>query len=134
MSAFPASVRLAGEITERAELLNGAMQLSLDGVSADSEDGWTIELALSWRLGRAGAVALDEGDFALEAGGDEVIAILDAGTAELDADTGNVEVDAVFAVESATGVKLEADARLQARLEIGAEAWNGELRAADRSD
>jgi hypothetical protein len=127
MPDFPASLRLSGEITERAELLNGAMQLSLDGVVAVSEDPSTIELALSWRLGRAGAVALDEGDLTLESAASEVVAVLDAGTAELDPDTGNVEVEGTFVVESATGVTLAAGALLTARLEIGAESWSGEL-------
>ena len=129
MPDLPTSIRLNGEITERAELLNGAMQLALDG--ADSEDSWSIELALSWRLGRAGAVALDEGDLALASDAGEVIAILDAGTAELDPDTGNVEVDARFTVEGVTAVAIEVGALLRARLEIGAEAWSGELRAGE---
>jgi len=127
MSDFPSPLRLSGEITERAELLNGAMQLSLDGVAVSSEAPWTIEVALSWRLGRAGAVALDEGDLTLESGDHEVIAILDAGSAELDPDTGNVEVDATFEVESASGVKLAPYSPLRARLEISAESWTGEL-------
>ena len=127
MSAFASPTRCTGEVTERAELLNGAMQLSLDGASTDTETPWTIELALSWRLGRVGTVTIDEGDLTLESGDREVIANLDAGTAELDPDTGNVEVDAAFEVESASGIALTAGAPIRARLEISAEAWTGEL-------
>jgi hypothetical protein len=126
--------RFAGEITERAELLNGAIQLSLDGESDGSEGNWSIELALSWRLGRPGAVPLDEGDFTLESGEREVIAILDSGSAELDGDTGDVEVDAVFTVEGATGVDVELDTPVRARLSIGAERWSGEFADAEESE
>ena len=124
MSAFTSSTQFAGEVTERAELLNGAMQLTLDGENAGSEAVWTIELTLSWRLGRAGAVQIDEGDLTLDSTEDEVVATLDTGTAEVDADTGNVSVDAMFIVE--------AGAPLHARLEIGAEEWTGQL--VDRGD
>jgi hypothetical protein len=127
MPAFASPARCTGEVTERAELLNGAMQLALDGATTDTEAPWTIEVALSWRLGRAGAVSLDEGDLTLESGDREVIANLDAGTAELDPDTGNVEVDAVFDVESANQAELDAGAPIRVRLEIAAEAWTGEL-------
>lgn len=127
MAVLEPTTRFAGEISERAELLNGAMQLTLDGGAVGSEVEWTIEAALSWRLGRAGAVALDEGDITLIVGDAELIAILDEGTAELDEDTGAVEVSATFDVEGATAVDVEPGAALRGRFEIGAESWNGEL-------
>lgn len=127
MRRLAPSIRVAGEITERAELLNGAAQLALDGGAIDADPAWTIEAALSWRLGRSGAVTLDEGDLTLEADRGELVAVLDHGTAELDPDTGGVEIEAVFAVEGVTGVELPADSALRARFEIGAESWTGEL-------
>lgn len=133
MPALPDPAPLSGEVTERAELLNGAMQLALDG-AVGSEVGWIVEFALSWRLGRAGAVDLDEGDLTIEGPAAELIAILDAGTAELDPDTGNVEVDATFEIESATGLALESGMAIRARLEIGAESWNGVLRTSAEAD
>ncbi len=52
---------LAGEVSERAELLNGSMQLALDGAGASGAPGWEVTLSLAWRLGRDGAVPLVEG-------------------------------------------------------------------------
>ncbi len=127
MATLAPATRFAGEISERAELLNGAMQLTLDGGAIGSEAEWTIEAALSWRLGRAGAVSLDEGDLTLTLGDAEVVAILDEGTAELDDDTGSIEVSATFDIEDATGLDLESGAPLRGRFEIGAESWDGEL-------
>ena len=110
------------------ELVSGHLSGYVTLLDSDEPDTpWTIEVALSWRLGRAGAVSLDEGDLTLESGDREVIANLDAGTAELDPDTGNVEVDAVFDVESANQAELDAGAPIRVRLEIAAEAWTGEL-------
>ncbi len=135
MPAFATPVRCSGEITERAELLNGALQLSLDGGlssadAPDSEAPWSVEIALSWRLGRAGAVALDEGDLTLESGDRELVAILEAGSVEVDGDTGDVDVEATFEVEGASGIDVAAGVPLQARLAIGAERWTGELQGA----
>jgi hypothetical protein len=78
-------------------------------------------------LGRSGAVTLDEGDLTLEARGSELVAVLDHGTAELDADTGGVEIEATFTVEAVSDVDLPTDGALSARFEIGAESWTGEL-------
>jgi len=103
------------------------MQLTLDGEAANADPTWTIESALSWRLGRSGAVTLDEGDLTLEAGAEELVAVLDHGTAEIDPDTGGVEIEAIFTIESVSGVELPADGMLRAQLEIGAESWTGEL-------
>lgn len=130
METLGPATRFTGEISERAELLNGAMQLTLDGAAVGSDADWMIEAALSWRLGRAGAVTLDEGDLTLTAGDSELVAILDEGTAELDEDTGGVEVSATFGVEGATAADLEPGAMLLGRFEIGAESWTGELGAA----
>ncbi len=127
MTRLAPATRFTGEITERAELLNGAMQLALDGEAANADPAWTIESALSWRLGRSGAVTLDEGDLTLEAGAHELVAVLDHGTAELDPDTGGVEIEATFTVEGVSGVDPPTDGALSARFEIGAESWTGEL-------
>jgi hypothetical protein len=132
MPDLPPSLRLTGEVTERAELLNGAMQLALDG--ATTEGGWAVELTLSWRLGRAGAVDLDEGDLTLDSSDAEIVAVLDDGTAELDPDTGTAEVNARFEVESVTGVSLDAGVLLTLSVVIGAEAWSGDLRTGTLED
>ncbi|MDA0352992.1 MAG: hypothetical protein O3A10_12370 [Chloroflexi bacterium] len=133
MPHFPTPLRISGEITERAELLNGAMQLALDGESDPDAGEWIIEVALSWRLGRAGAVALDEGDCSadcedLAGASAELVAVLEQGTAELDPDTGRVEIEATFTIEGVTGLEDEPGTMLRARFEIGAETWTGELR------
>ena len=127
METLAASTRFSGEISERAELLNGAMQLTLDGVAVGAGAAWAIEAALSWRLGRSGAVALDEGDLTLTLGDAELVAILDEGSALLDEETGAVEVDASFDVEGATAVDIEPGAGLRGRFEIDADAWSGEV-------
>ena len=119
---------LDGDVTERAELLNGAMQLALDGAATPEAGGWQATLSLAWRLGRAGQVALDEGDLSLERDGSELVALLEEGTVELDPDTGAAIVDALFTIEDASGLELNGDG-LHGRFEIDAERWRGELEA-----
>jgi len=120
---------LAGDVSERTELLNGAMQLALDG--ATTEGGrYGVTLTIAWRLGREGAIPLEEGDLTLDdpATDDaETVAILDAGTAEEDIDTGNAVIDATFTIEESNVDALPVGGRLRCQLEVAAEQWTGSL-------
>jgi hypothetical protein len=121
---------LTGEISERAELLNGSMQLALDGTASGDTQLWALAVALAWRLGREGAVSLEEGDLTLDGVGDgsfEIVAILDDGSAEEDADTGNAVVDALFTIEESNVAGFEAGAQLSCQFEVGAERWTGAM-------
>lgn len=120
-----------GEVSERAELLNGFLQLALEGeVSASDGDGarWRCSTALSWQLGRAGEVALGEGDLALEDGDTELFAVLDQGTAVPDPDSGSALVRAVFTVDGARGDWAATGDKVACELTIEAEHWRGEFR------
>lgn len=134
-AAAGSGYKLSGEVSERAELLNGSMQLSLDGIAVGEDVRWELAVSLAWRLGREGAVALEEGDLALDDGGStssEVIAILDGGSAEDDSDTGNAIVDARFTIEESNVAGFEAGAQLRCQFEVGAEQWTGSLIAVTR--
>lgn len=125
----PTRYNLAGEVSERTELLNGTMQLALDGAASHDATEWQVAVTLAWRLGREGAVALEEGDLALDDGGSEleVIAILEAGSAEEDTDTGNAIVELLFAIEESNVEGFEAGTQLRGQLDVGAEQWTGSL-------
>jgi hypothetical protein len=121
----------AGEVSERAELLNGFLQLALDGEvsGGDPDDArWRCSSSLSWQLGRSGEVALGEGDLALEDGDSELFAILEHGTAVADPETGSALVRAVFTVDGARGDWAATGDRVACELTIDAESWRGELR------
>ena len=124
------SYTLSGEVSERAELLNGSMQLSLDGLAAGGDQRWALAVSLAWRLGREDGVSLDEGDLALDDDGvtdAEVVAILADGSAEEDMDTGNAIVDARFIIEESNVDGFAPGASLRCRFEVGAEQWSGAL-------
>jgi hypothetical protein len=119
---------LTGEVSERAELLNGTMQLALDGATSEGSTPWELTIALAWRLGREGAIPLEEGDLALDDAGatsSEVVALLDSGSADDDADTGNAIIEALFTIEESNIAAFEAGTRLHCQFEVGAEQWTG---------
>jgi hypothetical protein len=124
-----AAYTASGEVTERAELLNGSLQVALDGeVESREEQPWRCSSSMSWQIGRAGEVPLSEGDLTLEAGSGELFAVLDHGTASVDPDTGAATVRAVFLVDGAQGGALAPGDRVECLLHIEAETWTGELR------
>ncbi|MDA0365654.1 MAG: hypothetical protein O3B31_10565 [Chloroflexi bacterium] len=119
-----------GEVSERAELLNGFLQLALDGEVSAGDDGearWRCASSLSWRLGRSGEVELGEGDLALEDGEMELFAVLEHGTAIPDPDTGSAFVRATFTVDGARGDWAVAGDRVLCELTIDSEDWRGEI-------
>lgn len=121
---------LSGEVSERAELLNGSMQLALDGSASQQSERWDLVVSLAWRLGREGAIPLEEGDLALDDAGAtsaEVVAILDSGSAEEDTDTGNAIVEALFTIEESNIAGFEPGGQCRCQFEVGAEEWSGTL-------
>ena len=123
-------LRAAGEVSERAELLNGFLQLALDGEASGDEAGerWRCSCALSWQLGRDGPVSLAEGDIALEDADGDQFAILEHGTSTSDPDTGSALVHASFTVDGVRGGWAAPGDRITCELAIDAEHWRGELR------
>ena len=120
--------RAEGEVSEREELLDGRLQLVLDGETAD---GLAVSFSLVWLLGREGATPLAEGFATLAAGGGELNASLASGEVEAAAETGEASVRARFAVDAAEGgarALAAPGAILACGLEVGAESWRGELR------
>lgn len=132
MHLFAESIQCSGEITERSELLNGTVQLSLDGEMYVSEDHWEVEIVFAWSLGRVGAVSISEGELIFGCGQQELIAILDRGFIEVDPDGGEVDVSARFKVDDFTGLDLALGASIGTHLTIGAERWHGEISGDDR--
>ncbi len=133
-----------GEVSERAELLNGALQLSIEGVVAagsaatdrvgtDEAAPWELSASLSWRLGRDGDVPLSEGDLTLEGRDGEFFETLTEGVAAVDPDSGAATVRATFMIDGVEGDRLldlglRADSAVAAEFAIDAERWSGELR------
>ncbi|MDA1062492.1 MAG: hypothetical protein O2895_06260 [Chloroflexi bacterium] len=140
------SWRTTGEVVEREELLDGRSQVVLEGeaLSEGGADGAAaaggeaaVTLTLVWLLGRDGEVPLTEAYITL-VGSDhnagvagELNASLEAGTAEVSAETGAAVVRATFVVDAVEGGLAEPGARLACDLEVGAEEWGGELRLDD---
>ena len=128
-----------GEVSERTELLNGTLQLSIegevaaDGAAADSAASWELSASFAWRLARDGDVPLSEGDLTLEGHDGELFATLGAGVATVDPDSGAATVRATFIIDGVEGERLidlglRPDGAVTAELTVGAERWSGELR------
>ena len=120
--------RAEGEVSEREELLDGRLQLVLDGETAD---GLAVSFSLVWLLGREGATPLAEGFATLAGASSELNASLASGEVEAAAETGEASVRARFAVDAAEGgasALAAPGAILACGLEVGAESWRGELR------
>ncbi|MPZ99833.1 MAG: hypothetical protein GEU80_10955 [Dehalococcoidia bacterium] len=116
-----------GEVSERAELLNGTLQLVLDGDAQAGNDAWLCACSLSWRLGRSGEVSLSEGDLTLEADGREIAAVLLEGVAVADPDTGAAAVRATFTVDAVSGELGTPGDQLTCELDVGVDTWRGEI-------
>ena len=88
-----AVLEASGEVSDREELLNGRMQVVLDGEAA----GRPLSCALSWSLGRAGEVPVEEADLTFETDEGELNALLSAdlggGVVRVDPDTGEAVAD-----------------------------------------
>ena len=131
MHLFVDSIQCSGEVTERSELMNGTIQLSLDGEFCFFEDHWTVEIVIAWNLGRVGIVDISEGELVIECAQQELIAIIDSGSVEVDPDGGQVEVSAIFKIDDFTGLDLARGSLVGMHLIIGAERWQGEISGKD---
>ncbi len=138
-----------GEVSERTELLNGTLQLSIegvvaagsavagsaatDGVATENAAPWELSASFAWRLGRDGDVPLSEGDLTLESSDGELFATLGEGVATVDPDTGAASLRATFIVDGVQGERLadlglRPNSAVTAELTVDAERWSGELR------
>jgi len=127
MASIGTRFEAQGEVSERAELLNGSLQLVLDGEAQAGDDSWLCASSLSWRLGRSGEVALNEGDLTLEAGEREIAAVLLEGVAVADPDTGAASVRVTFTVDAVRGDVGATGDRLACDLEVGVDTWRGQI-------
>ena len=128
--------RVSGEVIEREELLDGRCQVVLDGES-EAGDGVVFAVSLVWLLGREGEIPLAEGYVTVADDAGELNASLDTGAVEASDETGAAAVRARFVVDAAEGdlggfPQLRGDpaggARVTCEIEVGTEAWSGELR------
>ncbi len=129
---------IRGEVSERQKLLDGTVQLSLEGLAS----AFSLTATFAWQLARAGAIELLEGDLTLEERSvpnepRELYALLDAGTCVIDPDTGTARIEGVYLVDGLLGdwpmlgVAGHEGARLPCRFEIEASEWQGELNVSD---
>ena len=132
----PTVWRVSGEVIEREELLDGRCQVVLHGES-DAGDGVAFAVSLVWLLGREGEIPLAEGYVTVADDAGELNASLDGGAVEASDETGAAAVRARFVVDAAEGdlsgfPQLRGDpaggARVTCEIEVGTEAWSGELR------
>ncbi|MYD66193.1 MAG: hypothetical protein F4X26_09500 [Chloroflexi bacterium] len=128
--------RVSGEVIEREELLDGRCQVVLDGES-EAGDGVVFAVSLVWLLGREGEIPLAEGYVTVADNAGELNASLATGAVEASDETGAAAVRARFVVDAAEGdlagfPQLRGDpaggARVTCEIEVGTEAWSGELR------
>lgn len=117
--------RASGEVSEREELLDGRLQVALDGETAD---GLAVSLTLVWPIGREGGAPLAEGYLTVAGGAGELNASLESGEAGAGDDTGAAAVRARFAVDAAEGALAPLGAPVECELEVGTDSWSGDLR------
>lgn len=126
--------RASGEVSERGELLDGSLQLALEGSCDLDGVEWIVSITLAWPLAEAGEVPLAEGDLALDAPDRGLFAVLDEGTAASDPDTGAADVTARFTIDATDRAETAADGAsavpqaVECHLEVAVEEWRGELR------
>lgn len=124
----------SGEVTERSELLDGSLQLALEGSCDLDGVEWVVSITLAWPLAEAGDVPLAEGDLALEAPDRGLFAVLDDGTASSDPDSGAADVTARFTIDATDRAEMAvagappAPGSVECHLAVGIEEWRGELR------
>ncbi len=119
--------RVGGEVSEREELLDGRFQVALDG-EAEGVEGLEVTCTLVWLLGREGEVAISEGYLTVAAAErGELNASLDSGSVSASAETGAAAVRARFLVDAVDGELAVVGDRVECELEVGLEAWSGEL-------
>ena len=124
---MPQRLRVEGEVSEREELLDGRFQVVLDGEAA--APGVEVSCTLVWLLGREGEVELSEGYVTVvDAETGELNASLDSGSVLAGDETGAAQVRATFAVDAVDGAIAAEGDRVSCDLEVGVEAWAGELR------
>ena len=119
---------VAGEVSEREDLLNGAVRVALEGRAGVL----TLSAAFGWRRGRDGATALEPGECYLsleDRSGGELHAAAEVGSVSVDPDTGEARVRARFVAEEVSGALAEAGPRLALECTIGVAEWSGELRS-----
>jgi hypothetical protein len=123
--------RASGEVSERGELLDGSLQLALEGSCELADVEWIVSMTLAWPLAEAGEVPLAEGDLSLDAPERGLFAVLDEGVVVSDPDTGAAQVTASFLVDATDGETAPAGeaavAGVECSIEVDVEAWRGEL-------
>ena len=125
---------VAGEVSEREELLDGRFQVALDGEAGDAP-GIDVSWTLVWLLGREGEVELSEGYVTLvDAERGELNASLAAGSVIAGDETGAAQVRASFVVDALDGTLAAEGDRVACDLEVGVEEWSGELRLGGDAD
>ena len=122
----PRSGVASGEVSERGELLDGSLQLALEGRCELAAEEWIVSITLAWPLAEAGEVPLAEGDLALDAADRSLFAVLDEGSATIDLETGASVVTARFHVDGMEGEMIDASS-IECHLEVDIEHWRGEL-------
>jgi hypothetical protein len=125
------SGRASGEVSERGELLDGSLQLALEGSCELAGVEWIVSMTLAWPLAEAGEVPLAEGDLALDATERGLFAVLEEGVAANDPDTGAAQITARFRVDATDGEPQpdadDAVGGIECAIEVGVEEWRGEL-------
>ena len=123
-----AVLEASGEVSDREELLDGRMQVVLDGEAA----GRPLSCALTWTLGRAGEVAVEEADLTFETDEGELNALLSAdlggGVVRVDPDTGQAVAELTLIVEAAAGDHQATARSVRCSFEIGVDGWSGVVR------
>jgi len=117
----------SGEVSERGELLDGSLQLALEGKCELAGEEWTVSMTLAWPLAEEGEVPIAEGDIALDAPDHSLFAVLEEGTAASDAETGAARISARFLVDGTDGNDPGATGAIECRLEVDVGEWRGEL-------
>ncbi len=133
--ASGAAADIRGDVVERQELLDGTVQLVLEGESGHLQ----LSATFSWRIGGDGEAELREGELTLEDGSvpdavSELYALLDSGTLTVDAESGDLRIECLYVVDGAVGDWGPLGAgrehgRLPGSFAVAAAEWSGRLDA-----
>ncbi len=126
----------SGEVSERGELLDGSLQLALEGSCELADEEWVVSMTLAWPLAEEGDVPLAEGDLTLDAVDHSLFAVLEEGTATSDHETGAAQVTARFVVDGSDGADAgdgSPPGVVECSLEVDVGEWRGKFTLAGRA-
>jgi hypothetical protein len=116
-------IRVAGDIVERSELLNGTRTIAIEGETLDAQ--WQVGGVVSWNRGLVDYPG--DGDLSVTSADGEVFASLTAASAEAESDDESADVLVLvkYEVDGGAGRFDGATGTIDGRIRVAGERFEG---------